>query len=124
GLERLDDALVRIGATGERQRRARLAEVRDPNEAAQLGQERMQDRHSRALRDPQVQVLVEVEELVLVALRGGAALPDQEQAELVDLVDLHHLARLPDSHALEPPAELLHLAAASARASPGGRHPP
>ena len=48
-----------------------------------------------------MELLVEIDEVVLPPVFGGAPLAEQEQAQVVDVVDLHHLARAPDGDPLE-----------------------
>src|SRR6516162_26433 len=65
GLDRVDDALVLVHDLVEDLGRSFRAERRHPDEAAELPQERSQDRELSAFRDPEMEPLVEVEELVV-----------------------------------------------------------
>src|SRR5262249_50061474 len=82
-LDRVDDALVLLDDLLQRLGRPPGTERRHADEAAELTQERAQDRQLGALGDPQVEPLVEVEELLVQALPGGTALLHQIEPEPV-----------------------------------------
>ena len=67
--------------------------------------------------------LVELEELVVETRGGRAALLDDQQPQLVDLSELHDLARTPDRDAFERLPEQLHLLAMVGREPANDRLP-
>jgi hypothetical protein len=89
----------------EHARRTGRAEPHDAHEPAQLAQDRAQDRQSCTFDDPQVELLVEIEERVGEPFAGDAPLTDQEQPQVVDVLGLHHLAGPSDGDAFERLAE-------------------
>ena len=86
------------------------AERRDADEAAELSEERAQDRELGALGDPEVEPLVQVEELLVQPLPGRAPLLHEVEPEPIEVVDLHHLAGASHRDGLERPAQVLDLA--------------
>ena len=70
---------------GEHEGRPLRAEPRDAHEAAQLGEEGMEDRQPGSLDDLQMELLVEVEEVVVETLGRRATLPDQDEPQVVEL---------------------------------------
>ena len=64
-----------------------------------------------------MELLVERDEVVLVSGVGRSALPDQQQPQPIDVLDRHHLARMPNRDRLERLAEGQDLGAVLGRES-------
>ena len=100
-LECVDDLLMLDDHLRQHRRRAARAEPGDTDEAAQLAEQAVEDRELRALGDLEVELLVEIEEVVLAAVLGGAPHSAKQDVELVDVLEFHHLTGPPHRHALE-----------------------
>src|SRR5262249_53900185 len=109
-LDRVDDPLVLAHDLLEDLGRPLGAEGCDPDETAELSEHSSQDRELGAVGDPKVKALVQVEEILAPSRPRRAKLLHQVEPELIEIVDLHHLAGAPDRHGLERPTEVLDLA--------------
>ena len=110
-FERVDDRGVLGEDVLEVAARPRRPEVHNADEAPQLAQEALDDRHAGSCRDPQMELLVEVDEVVLLLGVRRPLLSDQEEAQVVDVVERHPLGGAADRERLERLADVDDLAA-------------
>ena len=90
-------------------------DAHQPDEAAQLREEAVEDREARLLGDLEVELLVEVDEVLLAALVRGAPLADQDQAQEVDVVEVDDVGGVAHGGALERLAQQQDLAGGAPR---------